>query len=152
MFDIINMIIHYNICACTCNCGTYSICIKPPLNPHTDVYSRARGLKFGLVFIYTHTLCIQAANALMSLHIWARLTSAFVVQNAKNTKISWCGFVELKRHFFNTHNIVINDHIYDSNIYQALISVGYSKVIFLFSQPKHMLWVLKRTVSMRLFF
>ena len=27
----------------------------------------------------------------------------------------------------------------------------YQKVIFLISQPKHMLWVLKRTVSMRRF-
>ena len=29
---------------------------------------------------------------------------------------------------------------------------AYLKIIFLISQPKHMLWVLKRTVSMRLFF
>ena len=29
---------------------------------------------------------------------------------------------------------------------------AYQKIIFLISQPKHMLWVLKRTVSMRLFF
>ena len=28
----------------------------------------------------------------------------------------------------------------------------YLKIIFLISQPKHMLWVLKRTVSMRRFF
>ena len=27
-----------------------------------------------------------------------------------------------------------------------------SALVFLISQPKHMLWVLKRTVSMRLFF
>ena len=29
---------------------------------------------------------------------------------------------------------------------------GQLKIIFLISQPKHMLWVLKRTVSMRRFF
>ena len=29
---------------------------------------------------------------------------------------------------------------------------AHQKIIFLFSQPKHMLWVLKRTVSMRQFF
>ena len=29
---------------------------------------------------------------------------------------------------------------------------AYQKIIFLISQPKHMLWVLKRTVSMRRFF
>ena len=28
----------------------------------------------------------------------------------------------------------------------------YQKIIFLISQPKHMLWLLKRTVSMRRFF
>ena len=35
--------------------------------------------------------------------------------------------------------------------YQAFKSV-YQKNVFLISQPKHMLWVLKRTVSMRRFF
>ena len=30
-----------------------------------------------------------------------------------------CGFVEIKLAFYNIHNIVINDQIYDSNIYQA---------------------------------
>ena len=29
---------------------------------------------------------------------------------------------------------------------------AYQKIIFLISQPKHMLWVLKRTVSVRRFF
>ena len=29
---------------------------------------------------------------------------------------------------------------------------AYQKIIFLISQPKHMLWVLKRTVSSRRFF
>ena len=29
---------------------------------------------------------------------------------------------------------------------------AYQKIIFLISQPKHMLWVFKRTVSMRRFF
>ena len=32
------------------------------------------------------------------------------------------------------------------------IRVFYQKIIFFFSQPKHMLWVIKRTVSLRLFF
>ena len=30
--------------------------------------------------------------------------------------------------------------------------IAYSKISFLISRPKHMLWVLKRTVSMRRFF
>ena len=29
---------------------------------------------------------------------------------------------------------------------------AYQKIIYLISQPKHMLWALKRTISMRLFF
>ena len=33
-----------------------------------------------------------------------------------------------------------------------LVKSVYQKTIFLISQPKHMLWVLKRTVSMRRFF
>ena len=35
---------------------------------------------------------------------------------------------------------------------QALVKSAYQKNDFLISQPKHMLWVLKRTVSMRWFF
>ena len=34
-----------------------------------------------------------------------------------------------------------------------LVKIAYQKkIIFLISKPKHMLWVLKRTVSMRRFF
>ena len=39
---------------------------KPPLNTHVDVFSGARGLSFGLVFIYIQTLCMRAASALES--------------------------------------------------------------------------------------
>ena len=35
---------------------------------------------------------------------------------------------------------------------RPLIQNAYQKRIFLISQPKHMLWVLKRTVSLRRFF
>ena len=35
---------------------------------------------------------------------------------------------------------------------QTLDKSVYRKINFLISQPKHMLWVLKRTVSMRRFF
>ena len=38
--------------------------LNVPLNDHTDISSRATGLNFGPVFIYIHTLCIQAVNAL----------------------------------------------------------------------------------------
>ena len=35
---------------------------------------------------------------------------------------------------------------------RLLVKSAYQKINFLISQPKHMLWVLKRTVSMRRFF
>ena len=39
-------------------------------------------------------------------------------------------------------------------LYQSLnlVKSAYQKINFLISHPKHMLWVLKRTVSMRRFF
>ena len=37
-------------------------------------------------------------------------------------------------------------------IYRPLVKSAYKKINFLISHPKHMLWVLKRTVSMRRFF
>ena len=39
---------------------------------------------------------------------------------------------------------------YDTHV--TLVKSALLKIIFLISQPKHMLWVLKRTVSMRRFF
>ena len=35
---------------------------------------------------------------------------------------------------------------------RALVMIAYQVINFLISQPKHMLWVLKRTVAMRRFF
>ena len=48
-------------------------------------------------------------------------------------------------------------HFQDKNfsrirVCQALDKSAYQKINFLISHPKHMLWVLKRTVSMRQFF
>ena len=37
-------------------------------------------------------------------------------------------------------------------VYRPPDKSAYLKIIFLISQPKHMFWVLKRTVSMRRFF
>ena len=39
-----------------------------------------------------------------------------------------------------------------SIIFRTLVKSAYQKINFLISQPKQMLWVLKRTVLMRLFF
>ena len=36
--------------------------------------------------------------------------------------------------------------------YRPLLKSAYQKIIFLISQSKHMLWVFKRTLSMRRFF
>ena len=38
------------------------------------------------------------------------------------------------------------------HIHRPLVKSAYQKINFLISQPKHMLWVLKRTISMRRFF
>ena len=43
-------------------------------------------------------------------------------------------------------------HYWKSHDTMPLVKSVYRKNNFLISQPKHMLWVLKRTVSMRLFF
>ena len=48
-------------------------------------------------------------------------------------------------------------HIFGPNVYELAFfrppdKSAYWKIIFLISHPKHMLWVLKRTVSMRRFF
>ena len=45
-----------------------------------------------------------------------------------------------------------NIHYIQSIIFRPLVKSAYLKNDFLISQPKHMLWVLKRTVSMRRFF
>ena len=49
---------------------------------------------------------------------------------------------------------IINIQMSTKNILQKTdtIKTEYFKFTFLISQTKHMLWVLKRTVSMRLFF
>ena len=39
-----------------------------------------------------------------------------------------------------------------ANVTEALVKSAYQKFNFLISKPKHMLWVLKRTLSMRRFF
>ena len=47
---------------------------------------------------------------------------------------------------------VIDDNKLYTNISNAILADKNKKNNFLISQPKHMLWVLKRTVSMRRFF
>ena len=44
---------------------------KPPINAHTEVSCRVRGLILVCVFIYIHTLCLRATKSLMSLSIGA---------------------------------------------------------------------------------
>ena len=38
------------------------------------------------------------------------------------------------------------------NMSRPLVKSAYQKIIIIISKPKHMLWVLKRTVSMKQFF
>ena len=58
----------------------------------------------------------------------------------------------------SAHTEMVSRFIYHSNEIsnpeqsRPLVKSAYQKNYFLISQPKHMLWVLKRTVSMRRFF
>ena len=52
----------------------------------------------------------------------------------------------------NAATHVHNDQDKSPHIYRPLVESAYQKINFLISQPKHMLWVLKRTVSMRRLF
>ena len=47
-----------------------------------------------------------------------------------------------------SHSLCVHAQLY----IRTLVKSAYKKINFLISQPKHMLWVLKRTVSMRRFF
>ena len=42
--------------------------------------------------------------------------------------------------------------LHDATFHRPLVKSAYQKINFLLSQPKHMLWALKRTVSMGRFF
>ena len=60
---------------------------------------------------------------------------------------------------YNEHKTAVKKKFYDYayGIFLVFGSLkkpyaGLPEIIFLISQPKHMLWVLKRTVSMRRFF
>ena len=52
----------------------------------------------------------------------------------------------------NSSKRSVNMGLNHSHLDRPLFKSAYQKVNFLISQPKHMLWVLKRTVSMRRFF
>ena len=54
-------------------------------------------------------------------------------------------------HQYLTGACVLDLRLYESE-FSPLDKSAYQKINFLISQPKHVLWVLKRTVSMRLFF
>ena len=58
----------------------------------------------------------------------------------------------LKIFILKPKNFVLNVTQTILNVIRPLVKSAYQKNNFLISQPKHMLWVLKRTVSMRRFF
>ena len=53
-----------------------------------DVAGRDRSLNVGQIFIYIHTLCMRAANALASLHICAGSPEPSLLENAKYQNIT----------------------------------------------------------------
>ena len=63
-------------------------------------------------------------------------------------------FVLNENYSFSTVIVLFNAQINGLHlgVTSPLVKSVYQKIIFLICQPKHMLWVLKRTVSMRRFF
>ena len=54
--------------------------------------------------------------------------------------------------FDNMISVTLKSHFQHEMLSRTLVKSVYRKTNFLISQTKHILWVLKRTVSMRLFF
>ena len=63
-------------------------------------------------------------------------------------------FLIFLKKIYMLREFIINIQMSTKNILQKMdtVKTEYLKFIILISQPKHMLWVLKRTVSMRRFF
>ena len=69
------------------------------------------------------------------------------------TKLSFVIIIaQILQYILNTINKQIHLNIIFTLHIRTLVKSAYQKIIFLISQPKYMLWVLKRTVSMRRFF
>ena len=66
----------------------------------------------------------------------------------KTNVYGWVSDLAVARSGFNQ----IANSVNPDQVYRPLVKSAYQKNNFLISQPKHMLWVLKRTVSMRRFF
>ena len=69
----------------------------------------------------------------------------------------WYGGIHLGpdrfKHINNCTRMILEQNGYiKEKVFRNLDKSVYQKIILLFSHPKHMLWVLKRTVSMRRFF
>ena len=60
----------------------------PPINAKVKISRKARGLKFDLSH---HTLYMQAAEALASLHICADSAQSLLLVNAISTEIFYIG-------------------------------------------------------------
>ena len=68
------------------------------------------------------------------------------IRLSNSSDLAW--FVDLLWIFFEICQLVN----ISQQIHMLEAQSVYQKIIFLISQPKHMLWVLERTVSMRRFF
>ena len=78
-------------------------------------------------------------------------------KNPLNSVCKW--FMPFGQHMTMQHtftfikiNTMYSMSSYSISFIRPLVKSAYQKINFLISQPKHMLWVLKRTVSMRQFF
>ena len=70
----------------------------PVINAHADIFSKARGLNFGQVFIYIHTSHIQAEKAVAHLHICANSHELLLLPKSIITKILCTAHRMLHKH------------------------------------------------------
>ena len=80
-----------------------------------------------------------------------------ICSTPKNVKHGWKSvdwFIRHQlKHAISTLKVHHKKSVYKKNkIPRPLVMSVYQKIFFLISQPKHMLWVLKRTVTIRQFF
>ena len=76
----------------------------------------------------------------------------FILQNPYHRDVRVTGTIEGNPGDLSSHEQTYKKVLISSIIDRPLVKSAYQKNNFLISQPKHMLWVLKRTVSIRRFF
>ena len=125
---------------------------------HQSVFARNTGLGTDILFINWSYIACSLVKKKKSIPDWHLFISEM--------EIKWTKRYAMKSHviayrslelLFGTHTFHFNCFFKDINcIFTQILCLSrvlcVSEFFFIFSQPKHRLWVLKRTVSMRRFF